>query len=437
MIVPTRRLWILLLAGALLPLGSIFVPALAQFLVPYNLGLLVVTLVSGYVAKRQAKGLALSRTSDSVLSNRVVNRISLALSNEGESPVSVRLRDGAPEVFEQQDNDFKFELGPRDTVEGSYHVRPIQRGVEVFEDAYVRVLAPGGLCEVEHRLPAEQEIHVYPNVLALRDFDLLKQRGRLSQAGQRRSRYRAQGTDFDSMRDYVNDSFRLIDWKASARRNKLMVRQYTTERNQPVIVCMDCGRAMLAEVNGVSKLDYALDAALLVLHAAIDGGDIVGFMSFDNQAKDLILPKKGRSQLGLILNSLHDLQAQPLESNYAGSFLHLASMQRRRALIIIFSDAEDRVQADRLSRAIAPLTKQHLVFVARIIDPGIRELQQKPLVRAADVYDRAAVLWYESERRSATAGLQIAGVQNIEAEPAELAQALVNAYLMSKERVAL
>lgn len=413
------------------------VPAAYGLLLPYNVALLFIVLVSAWVANRQSQNLEFERKSDPVLSNRQQNRISVALANASQHPLRVRLRDGVPAAFEQESNDFDFELGGYDRVEASYHVRPVQRGTVNYEDAYVRVLAPLGLCEVERRLPAEQEVHVYPNVLALRDFDLLKQRGRLAQAGQRRSRYRAQGTEFDSLRDYANDSFRLIDWKASARRNKLMVRQYTTERNQPVMVCLDCGRAMLGEIDGVTKLDYALDAAILLVHAAIDAGDLVGVMPFDDQVKDVLLPKKGRTQMGLILNALHGLQGQPLESNYQGAFLHLASQQRRRSLIVIFTDAEDRAQADRLVRAIAPLSKRHLVFVARVIDPGIAALQAKPLERRQDVYDRAAALWYDSERRSASAGLNAANVQSIEAEPQDLAQALVSAYLHAKERVAI
>lgn len=423
--------------GILIPFLGLFVADFELLLVPYNIILFVVVFVSSMVARKHARTLTFTRRTDPVLSNRAMNRISVSLFNEGSNSLRVRFRDGAPENFEQVDNDFEVTLGPRDEFQGAYHVRPSERGTVLFEDPYIRILAPLGLCEVAVRLPGEEEVHVYPNVLALRDFDLLKQRGRLAQAGARRSRYKAQGTEFESLREYANDSYRLIDWKSTARRGKLMVREYTTERNQPVIVCLDCGRGMLSEIGGVTKLDMAMDASLLLVHAAANAGDLVGIMSFDHVVRNVHLPRKGRAQMGRILQSLHGLTATPLSTNYMGAFLHLAGRQKRRSLIVVMTDAEDAYQAAELTKALAPLTRRHLVFVVRITDPGIQALKSQEVTDRRAMFDRAAAIWYDGERRAATAKLRAAAVQNIEAEPQDLGAALVSAYLVAKERVAI
>lgn len=436
MIVPTRTFWIWLALGILLALVGLLVPGFERFLVPYNLILFGLMLGSSFFARRGVE-LTCQRKMDPLLSNRVLNRIEILIRNEGDHSVGFRLRDAAPEKFGVEGNEFDANLDPGDEVELAYHVRPSRRGEEVFEDPFVRIRAPLGLCEVEHRLSAAQTVHVYPNVLALREFDLLKQRGRLAMAGSRKARLKGQGTEFESLRDYDNDSFRKIDWKSSARRGKLMVREYTTERNQQVLVCIDTGRSMLSEIDGVSKLDSALDSCLLLLHAAANAGDLTGLMVFDKSVQKLILPRRGRSQAGILLNAIHDLEAKPVESNYIGAFAHLAARQKRRSLIIVFTDVEDAAHAQKLAKALAPLRKRHLVFVARVMDPNVAERVNMEIVKDGDLYLKAAGLWYDTERRRGTAHLTASKIENIEAEPKDLAAALVGAYLIAKERIAL
>jgi len=436
MIVPTSRFWILLAIGMFFPLAGLIIPALGAFLLPYNVVLFSLLFVTSLMTARPGD-LAFKRKLDPVLSNRVENVIELTIANESLKPIQFRLRDSSPEWVVARGNDFAMLLESGEEKSVTYHLTPRQRGKEYFEDPFIRILAPLGLVEVERRLPGFAEVHVYPNVLALKQFDLLKQRGRLAQLGIRKARLKGRGSEFESLRDYDNDSFRQIDWKSTARRGKLMVREYTVERNQPVMVCIDCGRSMMSEVGGVSKLDFALDATLLLLHAAADGGDLTGLMVFDDRVQNLILPRKGRSQMGIILNAVHDLNAKPVETNFVGAFAHLASRQKRRTLMVIFTDAEDPEQARALTRALAPLRRRHLIFLVRVVDPKVKEQMELPLLVEDDIYVRASALWYDSQRRSATANLSTSGVQNIEAEPEDLAQTLVGAYLLAKEQLAI
>lgn len=436
MIVPTRRFWVLVALG--IPLASVgaFVPGAEAVLIPYNLLLLLLLLGTSRLVPG-AKALVVRRRFDPVLSVRVSNRIELEIANEGALTAVGRLRDAPPPVFATDVDEFEFDLEPGATRTIAYHAIPSQRGAEYFRGTFVRFTAPLGLAEVERRLSNEQPVRVYPNVLALREFDLLRQKGSLSLIGVRKSRIRGRGTEFESLRDYNEDDFRRIDWKSTARTGKLLVRNYEVERNQAVIVCLDVGRTMLSEIDGTSKLDFALDACLMLLHAASVSGDQVGLLVFGDTVRRYIPPRKGLRQSGVILDTVHGLQAEPVQPNYAAAFGYLASRWKRRALVVVFTDAENDDQASELASALGSIRRRHLLMVARVSDPQVKEMAGVALSEPEDLFKKSAGLWYQKERRAAEARLVGSGVQSIDAEPGGLSAALVSAYLVAKETGAL
>ncbi len=436
MVIPTKRFWVLVGLGVPLALVGAVVPGAESILIPYNIGLVAALLATAWLARRSTK-VVLARRFDQVLSVRVPNRISITLTNESGRPLVGRLVDGRPEVFEGDEPQFEVAIGSDRSQTFDYHVVPRLRGLEQFSDPQLRVVAPLGLAEVQQTIPGEQEVRVYPNVLALREFDLLKQRGKLAQMGIRKARIKGQGTEFESLRDYRDDDFRRIDWKSTARKNRLVVRDFETERNQPVIVALDIGRQMLTEVDGVSKLDLALDACLMLLHAAATEGDLVGLLVYSDRVHRFVPPRKGRAQSGAILDAIHDLVAEPVESNHAEAFSYLASRWKRRSLMVLFTDAEDTDQAQAVARGISALRRQHLVMVTRVRDPKIRAMEGIAVNNAKDLYRKSAALWYQTERKRASTALTLSGVQNIDSDPQDLAQSLVSAYLVVKETAAL
>ena len=270
-LIPTKRFWFFVALGV--PLAAVCAqagsPALA---VVYNLLLLGVAWITGRMGPRGDQ-LHLERRFDPVLSVRVPNRIELRLRNDGAETLAGVLRDESPDGFASSDREFAIGLGAGDSKTLSYTVTPNERGSTSFRGTFLRLRRPLGLVDVVVELPNTESVRVYPNVLALREFDLLRQRGMLRQMGIRRSRMRGLGTEFESLREYAEgDDFRKIDWKATARRGRLVVRNFEHERNQAVIVCIDIGRRMLAEVDGVRKLDHVLDALLMLAHAAARSG---------------------------------------------------------------------------------------------------------------------------------------------------------------------
>jgi uncharacterized protein (DUF58 family) len=241
--------------------------------------------------------------------------------------------------------------------------------------------------------------------------------------------------EFESLREYgEGDDYRKIDWKASARRGKLVVRQYEQERNQTVLICIDIGRHMLAEVNGVRKLDHVLDALLMLTNAAAVAGDFVGLLVYADTVRRYIPPRKGRNQVGIIIDAIHDLVAEPAESDPGAAFAYLSTRWNRRSLLVNFTDYEDADRARDLVLSLAPMRRRHLALLVRVLDPRIDEVLVAPLATVKDMYMQAAATVLLEDRRTARTVISAAGIHTLDSEPQTLAANLVSYYFMVKER---
>jgi uncharacterized protein (DUF58 family) len=182
------------------------------------------------------------------------------------------------------------------------------------------------------------------------------------------------------------------------------------------------------------KLDHALDSMLMLTHAAAMAGDLVGLLVFSDTVRRYIPPRKGRNQVGIIIEALHDLVAEPVETDTNRAFAYLATRWKRRALIVIFTDSEDEDRARELVTALGGITRRHLIVVARVSDPKLREALHVTIEKPADLYMKAAANLLQSDRKAAGSALSAAGINSLEAEPQDLAAALVNHYFTVKER---
>lgn len=431
MILPTPRLWALVAGGILLALAGAVVPGLEAFVIIYNLALLVIWFLTGHMAKKWDV-VRVVRHTDPVLSVRVRNTVALEIENELNYAISVQFRDEVPENCLARGNEFKLRLGAKKKVTQTYTLLPKSRGEWDFRGLFVRYPALLGLAVIQKQILPAKPVRIYPNVKAVQEFELLKQTGHLSLMGLRQSRVKGLGTEFESLREYNEDDYRKIDWKASARKGKLVVKNFEQETNQGVMVCVDIGRHMLGEVNGVRKLDHCLDAALLFMHAAQRAGDQVGLLMFNDIVHKYIQPRRGPTQVARILEALYDVQAEPVQPDYAGAFGFLASRWKKRSLVVVFTDAENADQADELSIALSQIRRRHLVYVVRVSDPKLREFLSPSMPDEQALFDQAAALWYLSDRKKAEIALKNMGIHSLEAEPDRLATELVSAYLKVK-----
>jgi uncharacterized protein (DUF58 family) len=213
-----------------------------------------------------------------------------------------------------------------------------------------------------------------------------------------------------------------------------MVRQFEQERNQAVILCIDAGRHMLSEVNGVRKLDHVLDSLLMLANAAAMAGDQIGLIVYSDSVKRFLPPRKGRAQIGMVIEACHDLVAEPVESDLIGAIGYLSRRWNRRSLMVNFTDCDDPDRARHVLTALGPISRRHLTLLCRINDGRIEEVTSAPTKTVADMYGKAAAALLADDRNAALSMLTSAGVHVLDAEPQDLAAKLVNYYFSVKER---
>ncbi|MFN8140247.1 MAG: DUF58 domain-containing protein [Fimbriimonadales bacterium] len=422
----------LLAGGIVFAIMGAFDERIFAFIWPYN-AFVVIAGVLTYLLTPSGAHISITRKFDPVLSVRVPNLVKLYITNEGNHSLKFRLREEPPDEFEVSEREFDVSIEPGERKEIRYHVTPRDRGDYFFRDSFIRVRSVLGMVFRQSRIPTREIVRVYPNILALRKFDLLKQRGHLRQIGIRRSRLKGVGTDFESLRDYVqDDDYRKIEWKASARKAKLVVKEFEAERNQPVILVVDYGRRMMADVEKTEKLDHVLDSSLMLCNAAANANDQVGLLLFADHVDRWIAPRRGRSQVGQIIEALHALRAQPIEPDAITAFSYLASRWKRRGLIVIFTEIETPAEAKEMLTVLGPLAKRHLCLVVTVSDPQVRTAYSRTDTSKDSIFERAAAVLYQEERLTALHLLNRAGVRTLDAEPEELGSALVNYYLTVK-----
>lgn len=369
------------------------------------------------------------------------NRLSLG----AENPIRlwVRSRRGAAVRFWLRDeppDDFKIErrISSGAVIGGGkwesvYYVRPLRRGDYRFGDLTLRWIGPLGLVVRQGKIPAAGGVKVYPNLLDVRRYDLLLRRNQLEQIGLRHTRRFGEGADFERLREYLpDDEYRRINWKATARRHRPVTIEYQTERSQTIIPVLDVGRMMRAPVEQIAKLDYAINAVLFLAYVASGKGDNVGLMTFADEVIQFLSPRQGRAQFYRMLELLYSLEPQPVEPNYARALSYLALKQRKRALIVIFTDLSGGYSMDELVARVAPLSRRSLPLVVTISDPDIHAAARQPIIHSLSVYERAVAGQFLEERRAALDTLNRQGALTLDVAANQLSIAVINRYLELK-----
>ena len=255
----------------------------------------------------------------------------------------------------------------RSSLSLNYQVVPPQRGVYDFGNVFLRVEGPMGLVLRPITLEAAEEAKVYPRLQPLRYADLATYRRVASHWGLRSTRWRGEGREFESLREYVEgDDPRKIHWKATARLDRPIVQEYQTEKNQIVMILLDVGRLMSAVSEGKTKLDHALEAAVHLAHTALEGGDQAGILAFADKVVSFVPPKRTPEQLQIILEGTLSLRPLLVEPQYEQALLWLRSRVRRRSLVVIYTDLLDEVASENLLAAVSLLRPRHLPLCVAI-----------------------------------------------------------------------
>jgi uncharacterized protein (DUF58 family) len=313
-------------------------------------------------------------------------------------------------------------------------VVPRERGRTALRSYHARIGSSLGIVELRRNYRIPVAVRVMPDLSALDRGDLVA-RTKLLESGLRRLRRRGVGGEFESLREYtVDDAFRSIDWKASARRGKPMVAQYEVERAQQIVVALDAGRLMSPRLGDRRKLDYAVGAALAMAALARLAADRVGVVAFAAQVVARIAPGSGAQHGAQLTDLLSDLEPRFEESDYERAFLEIERTLRRRSLIVLFTDLFDPIASSAVLGAAKLLTARHLVLIVLMNDAAIGQALRAAPHDAGDAYRAAVAATLADERARAVAALRDRGILVVDVPAAELTVALLDAYVDVKSR---
>jgi uncharacterized protein (DUF58 family) len=361
------------------------------------------------------------------------NPVTVDLESRSGRQLVVLLKDDLPSELVSQGLPARATVARRGRATITYHVRPTRRGAFQLGDHHLRTPTPLGLWWRQVRVAATDNVRVYPDVRAVRTYDLLARQNRDALLA-RAARLRGGETEFERLRDHLRDDpFRFIDWKATARRQKLTVRDHQQERDQTVVCVLDCGRLMTAETEGLSHFDHALNATLMMAHVATRSGDQIGLCAFDRQVRTYLPPMGGARATQRLITAAYDLHPTLVETDFSAAFDLLSVRLRKRALVVIFTQVVDDVSAQRLLRFMRGLPRRHLPLCILFRDGDVdRLVDEDDIPGDLGLYVRGAAaetaLWRDRLVRDLKAG----GAHVLHPLPQKLTPALVNRYLEIK-----
>lgn len=401
----------------------------------------VIFLVADWLLTPSPAAWKATRTHEDRLSLAAPNPITLTIDlRAGIRPLTLWVRDTPPESFHVDDTAriLTTQVAPGERATLSYTVTPPRRGDYQFGDIYLRWASPLGLLKRETRVAASGPVRVYPNLEDVRTYDLLLRRHRLWEMGVRTQRQRGAGGEFEQLREYLpDDEYRRINWKATARRGKPITTEFQSERSQNIVVLLEIGRMMRSPVGEVAKVDYAINAVLLLAWVAGQKGDKVGLMTFADTVHTWVPPRAGKAQFPLLLEQLHAVDAEPVEPDYGAAASVLSERLNKHSLVIVFTELTGSVSTEMLIQQMIRMRRTHLPLLVTVGDPTVQRLAEQPVIDSDTLYQRTVAEGLLEERRLVLDRLRRAGVLTLDAPADRLSVAAINQYLAIKERMLL
>jgi uncharacterized protein (DUF58 family) len=436
LLLPTPRLALVAFAVAALAAGASLAAGLRALLFVVDGALVAVALADGLLA--MGPRVEVDRQVAGIFSVGRPNLVALHLRHRGWRALRGTIADDPLEACEASGNPAPFEVPARGAATVRYEVVPSRRGPRALGAVTVRYRSPLGLVARQDRLPRPGALDVYPDVHAARSLELLRRQGRDGAHGGS-LRVRGGDTEFERLRPYqLGDETRHVDWRASARRDDLTVRQFQTESNQNIVFALDVGRGMRGETVGpngsLTALDHALNAALLTADVALRGGDRAGLLVFDDSPRAFVPPTGGRAGGRKLTRAVYALEAGLAASDYRAAVTYFRAQVRARSLLILFTSLLDRRSAAELAASVKGLMPQHVPLCVLLRDPEVEALVVRPASGAEDLYVRAAAAETLAWRDSLIRGLRRAGTLVLDASPGDLTPQLVRTYLEVKAR---
>lgn len=434
MIVPSKRAALVLALVTLIALFGFLVDGALDALFLANVIVLSLVVVDGRLAPGPGRVTVTRQAPESFSVGRLVP-FTYEWQNESKRRASLWIRETRPALLDGTQPARRISMPSEDASQEELSVCGIRRGRETGGWIAVRSVGPLGLAFRQWRVELPWSATVFPSLPASRLKASIAQAVQRREAGLRSIRRLGEGRQFESLREWVpGDDTRHIDWKATARRNKYITRQFEEERRQQVLLVLDAGRLLTEAIGGESRMEFIVRAALGLAFAANYHDDNVGVMVFSDEVHHYVSPQRGRRGLKQVLEVLAVVQPKLVEPDYPAAFRYLAVRNRKRALTVFFTDVIDRLASEAMVANVASLRPRHLPLVVTLRNPVLDATATARPVDVGDAYRKAAAEELISARADALLQMRRAGALVLDVPPANAARAVVDQYLELKRR---
>ncbi len=384
---------------------------------------------------RVKRGLHGERVCTDKLSNGDENEISIYLENFYSFFVSLRVFEEIPHQFQRRDLEFNLTMKPGETKVIKYHLRPVKRGEYSFGSVNVLISSQLSLLARRFRFSSDKMVPVYPSYIQMRKYELMAIHHRLTETGIKKIRRIGQNQEFELIKEYVSgDDFRTVNWKATARKSRLMVNQFQDERSQQVYSLIDKGRVMQMPFDGMSLLDYAINATLVISNIAIKKSDKAGLITFQDRIGSLLPAARLNNQMATIQEVLYNQKTAFLETDFSVLYSAVRKSISQRSLLLLFTNFESIHSLQRQLPYLANLARMHLLVVIFFENTELKKAIEEPAETLKEIYYQAIAERFSFEKKLIVKELQKHGIQSILTTPEKLTINTINKYLELKAR---
>lgn len=425
-----------LIALGLVPLSlSWQYPWLRWVALAYNVLLIGAAIVESRFCQLP-KGLTISREFGSRFAMGAETDVSIHIQNASNRPQSLIVKDEyPPQLHLSGEREGRVRVDAQRSAKLIYGVRPLRRGRFEFGHTVLRFRSRLRLIWCQANVVEPTTVKVYPNMRRAREAELKALGARSLVSTHRKTSWRGEGREFESMRDYVRgDELRHISWTATARRGKLTTRQYQIERDQTILIAIDAGRLMTARIEQETKLDSAVHATLSLFSAAARAGDNAGLVVFGRRIKSYLPPSRGRDHIEAALEALYAVEPEMIEPSYPHAFEFIAANSKRRSLVVLLTDLVDEEGSKELLASLHILRPRHLPLVVTIADRDLKAVVRQSPSSVRDLFTQSVAEEIIHHREAALRFVESVGGLALDVTAAALAPALLETYLRVKER---
>lgn len=395
----------------------------------------LVTLLDMLLLFKDKKALNATRVVPEKFSNGDPNTIELQLKSNYPIDVTLEIIDELPEQFQKRDFSIIQQLKPREKTAVSYSLTPKQRGEYHFGALHLFVSSKLGIAMRRFSIETPHMVKTYPGFLQLKKFELLSFNSSNLEYGIKKIRKIGNSFEFEQIKDYVQgDNIKDINWKATAKRNQLMVNQYQDEKSQQVYSIIDKGRVMKMPFEGLSLLDYAINASLVISNVVLRKSDKAGLFSFSRKPENFVVAERRNSQMNLILESLYNVATNYDESDFGGLYNIVKRKITHRSLLLLYTNFESIDAVHRQMNYLRAINKSHLLVVVFFKNTELEHMRTAPTDNVQGIFDRTIAEKFSYEKRLIVAELQKYGIQTILTEPQNLTINAINKYLEIKAK---